>query len=86
MYMLEGETVTAEYSAKGGPLKWNVHSHPSQTVVIHQEGQGQAGTIVFTPPSDGPFSFIWTNDAGANRLIELTVTLRGKAALDSWVP
>lgn len=46
-----GETMEATFSTDGGTLKWNVHSHEGNEVIIHSEGQ-DASRVHSTHPAE----------------------------------
>jgi hypothetical protein len=74
----------ARFSASA-PLEWDIHSHPApKTVVIHENGNADAGTIEFRAPAGGKFSVLWMNKTNAP--VQLTVSLDGDAVVHSIAP
>jgi hypothetical protein len=78
-----GETVRFELLA-GGRLRWNVHHHAGARVVVHQAGEGALGTVSFTAPADGVFSFQCEN--ASETPLAVTLRVRGEGRLVSLVP
>jgi hypothetical protein len=81
-----GGTVRATFDAGAVPVHWDVHSHPGDEVVIHDQGQATNGTLEFTPPEAGPFSLLWENRAAASTQLAVTLELPPGASVHSWHP
>ena len=77
--MADTAVITAQFTAIGGDLAWNVHSHESERVVIHEQGTSGAGRVRFTATKGGAFSLLWKNDATAP--VTLRVTLKTAGAV-----
>jgi hypothetical protein len=86
LLMNAGDTATAAFTADGGALAWDVHSHHGDDVTIHEEGLGGTGAIDFTAPETGGFSYLWKNHNDAPVTLVITLTLRGGTRLHSWHP
>jgi len=80
-----GSRVTAAFTASAA-VAWNVHSHPGDRVVIHQEGVDATGTIDVAPASGGAYSLLWENKGTAPVELDLHVELSGGGTVISWVP
>jgi hypothetical protein len=81
-----GRTVRADFNAGQVPITWNVHSHPGDQVVIHDQGTATAGTIEFAAPAAGPFSRMWENGAAASTELSVALELPAGASIESWHP
>ncbi len=79
----ESASVTARYQADAA-VAWDVHSHEQGQVRIHDEGESAEGTITFEAPHAGTFSILWENRGQA--AVDLSVTVRGDATVDSIAP
>jgi hypothetical protein len=80
-----GKRVVAEFSAEG-ELDFNTHKHIGPETILLATGRGSAGEIVFDPPHDGLFSFIWSLPPGVTQPIKMEVKLYGVAEVDAWIP
>jgi hypothetical protein len=83
--MPAGSRVTATYTASA-PVAWNVHSHPGDQVVIHQEGVDATGTLEVAPATGSAYSLLWENQGEAAIELDLHVELDGGASVISWLP
>lgn len=81
-----GGTVRATFDAASVAVAWNVHSHPGDQVVMHDQGTAATRIIEFTAPAAGPFSLMWENTAGAATTLSVTLELPDGAEVDSWHP
>lgn len=86
LLMGAGDTATAAFTATGGAVTWNVHSHLGDDVVIHDHGVATADSVDFTAPARGGFSYLWQNLNDAAVELSVTLTLRGDTSLHSWDP
>jgi hypothetical protein len=85
--MKKGSTVTVGFEKGSGDIAWDVHSHDhSGGTKIHDQGQGGAGSVVFTAPEDGMFSVLWKNGGTTATPLDVSVTLGDGAILHSWIP
>lgn len=85
--MKAGSNITVTFGKASSDMEWNVHSHDhSGGSMIHDEGLGHEGTVVFTAPQDGMFSVIWTNNQAAMTALEVSVALSDGATIHSWIP
>lgn len=81
--MNESASVTASYQADAA-VAWDVHSHAQGQVRVHADGQAAEDTIAFEAPHAGTFSILWENRGQA--AVDLSVTVRGDATVDSITP
>lgn len=75
--MSEAAVITAEFTATGGDLAWNVHSHEGERAVIHDQGTSGAGRVQFTATKAGVFSYLWKNDGNAPVTLRTTLQTAG---------
>ena len=68
------------------PLAWNIHSHPSDEVVIHAEGTSADAEIPFAPDTAGGYSYLWENQSDTAVELDIRVRLPTGARVDSWYP
>jgi hypothetical protein len=83
--LAQGARLEGAFSGDGA-LGWDVHSHAGEAVTIHQRGDGQQGTFVFTAPAAGGYSVQWTNAGAGPVSLLLQVRLQGEGKLDSSRP
>jgi hypothetical protein len=84
--MGHGATLAVAFTAAGGPLAWNVHSHAGEAVTTHAEGAGSDGEIRFTAPRAGLFSVLWQNDGAAATRLTTRLTPTGPVRVRSVHP
>lgn len=85
LWMPDSGRAGAEFFATGA-LAWNSHSHPGGTLVLHQQGTADRGSIQLDAGAAGIYSFLWENQSQARVELELTVTLGPAVSLHSWHP
>lgn len=80
-----GAEAVAEFTAEGGPVAWDVHSHPPSGLVVHDRGRGGTGRARFRPEAAGTYFLSWENEGGATASVALRVqlTLTGEASVES---
>jgi hypothetical protein len=72
----------ARFTAEGGVVDWDVHSHPVVGLQVYAQGRGVAGEVPFRPPAPGRYFYRWENpDLGAFVSLRVEVTLSGDAQL-----
>ena len=84
--MAEGSATDIAFQAAGGPLKWNVHSHDGDKVVIHAEGVGAEGSVRFVAPRAGPYSYLWKNVGTTSVRLTARLTAQGMVRVHSVLP
>ncbi|MDC0675414.1 hypothetical protein [Nannocystis radixulma] len=84
--MAEGTSTEVTFTATGGPLEWNVHSHEGDTVVIHSQGTGTDGKVRFVAPRAGLYSYLWTNASAAPIRLTADLKANGQVRVHSIEP
>lgn len=83
--MKAGSVVTADFDATYS-LLWNVHSHPEGDVEVYDNGVNAMGSVIFTAPSAGTFSYYWEVPDTATEAVTLNVTVTGQATVYAFYP
>ena len=78
-----GAVSTVEFSASGGPLAWNVHSHEGERAIIHDQGNTPAGSVRFTATKTGAYSYLWKNDGASPVQLEVNLGTTGSVKVHS---
>ncbi len=78
-----GAASTVEFSASGGPLAWNVHSHEGERAIIHDQGNTAAGSVRFTATRTGGYSYLWKNDGASPVKLEVSLGTTGSVKVHS---
>lgn len=65
----------------GGPVQWDVHSHPGSEVKYWQQGEDAKADGAFTAPERGIYSLLFRNKGVAP--VDLTFEMKGRFRLHS---
>ena len=87
LIMSNGDAASCQFDAHGGALDWNTHGHTADGgLALYTEGQGAMGTIPFTAPAGGGYSFYFQNNGGVAVTLDVTITGRGRVVSTSVGP
>jgi hypothetical protein len=82
-----GAEAGARFTAEGGVVDWDVHSHPAAGLHVYVQGRGTSGEVPFRPPAPGRYFYLWQNpDLAVFVSLQVEVTLTGEARLVSPRP
>lgn len=84
--MAAGSATTVTFQSAGGPLEWNVHSHDGDKVAVHAEGTAADGTVRFSAPGAGLFSYLWKNSGSATVRLTARLASQGGVRVQSVHP
>jgi hypothetical protein len=73
--MATGATLLLGFRAEGGPIDWDVHSHPAAGLAVHQWGRSVGVRTEFRAETAGEYFCLWTNDERAEEAVTLRVEL-----------
>jgi hypothetical protein len=87
LIMANGDMATCQFDAQGGALDWNTHGHTADGgLSLYTEGQGASGSIPFTAPGAGGYSFYFQNNNTAAVTLTVNITGRGRVVSTSVGP
>ena len=87
LIMSGGDTASCQFDAHGGALDWKTHGHTADGgLSLYSAGQGATGTIPFTAPAAGGYSFYFQNNGGVAVTLDVTITGRGRVVSTSVGP
>lgn len=84
LLMRAGQSVSWAWTATGGELYFNVHSHVGANVTDHVQKVAAADEGTFTAPAEGSYSLLWENLGKTAAVLHYRVT--GDAGLDPAHP
>lgn len=72
----QGERLTWSFEARPPvPIRWDIHSHSGDQVVVHARGENATASGAFTAPHDGVYSLLMENSNPTE--VELRYTAEG---------
>lgn len=87
LILSSGDAATCQFDAHGAVLDWNTHGHFGDGgLQLLREGQGASGSIPFTAPAGGGYSFYFQNNGGQTATLDVTITGRGRVVSTSVGP